>query len=367
MLREFLRICLPESHPEKFKFDDKWLVRAETRMMSGRDQIDILVTRTVPDSRFALIIENKVKGAGDQQKWLERYVQALMVEENFGISEIWVLYMPLSERWDHEPEGLDVLLPGHYNQITFDKHILEWLKCLLDNGSGISGGMHENLCHYRNLILHLIDKNKEKQMNTEIIHAIQEAERAPTWSDVKKLAEAAGELKACLESKIRGEVFLCVRDQLKSKAGIAAWIEPFESIDSEEQPPLQIKAIDQRFANDVSMYLRHPMAGLARVGLCVTLKEIGQEGANPVGLWIAIWQRPAQDDGELSLKSKLRPITEGLQPHPEHPWVWLEQRFDYDGFQANFAALVGEIVGKLRALHDGLTQICSTELGKPTT
>jgi len=204
---------------------DHWHVEVESA------HIDILLTRNCSDGKgkYALIIENKVNGAVDQEKQLQRYVDEVR-RRGFSNSETYVFYLPLTEGKDPtinskgsiEDQGVT------YSKVTFKDHILPWLSDVLRDESSwpqcMRTGMRDNLVHYHGLVRYLIETQKGRVMSAELLKKLQEASdsgtRLPTWNEAHNLIAAATELESCLRSVLRGKVLLGIQQRLKDQGFI---------------------------------------------------------------------------------------------------------------------------------------------------
>ena len=208
--------CLPSGH--HFPVDHC--------SVSQPDYIDLLIKRDRDDGKYAIIVENKVNWAKDQWKQLQGYVKSVM-RRDFTAEQIYVFYLPLTSAKSPDPDDINTiknLLRVKYNPITFDKHILTWLKVVLDNESecnwpqNMHKGMSENLSHYRNLIQYLVNEQKEHIMNQEILKTLEKARKPlPTLLQVESLASSVGELTECLKSVLRRKLLLKIYHTLKEQ------------------------------------------------------------------------------------------------------------------------------------------------------
>ena len=95
-----------------------------------KDRIDVLIR----DKNYAVIIENKIHGAADRDKQIERYIDKVK-NMRYPANQIYVLYL---SRWGGEKPGLNSLsdikrrnLGANYNEISFQQNILPWLENIL--------------------------------------------------------------------------------------------------------------------------------------------------------------------------------------------------------------------------------------------
>lgn len=216
LLRKFLDEFAESgcSFPDYLSSLDECIVHVEKKRM------DLSIRCDRPQAKFAVIIENKINGAVNQDRQLENYVER-MHEEGFAYSDIYVLYLPLDGSKLPEPSDLDAILRkgAQYRHVTYEHHILRWLDAVLgakaqsDWPSAMFLGMQDNLAHYRNLIRYLVKRRKQLAMKDAILQQLKLAESssdAPTLSEVKALAEATSMLQKCIEQVHRGKLLFNV-------------------------------------------------------------------------------------------------------------------------------------------------------------
>lgn len=94
----------------------------------NRDNIDGIIEK---ERDFAIIIENKIHWAVDQDKQIERYVNT-EIEKGIPSDHIWVIYLTSDGRKQAESYSLteDVLniLGDRYIELNYRNNILPWLK-----------------------------------------------------------------------------------------------------------------------------------------------------------------------------------------------------------------------------------------------
>ena len=94
----------------------------------NHDWIDCLIKK---DGKFAVIIENKIHYAADQEKQIERYVTTVE-NYNIPIENIWVVYLTRDGRKEVNSRSLtDEVkrkLENRFEQMNYRDHILPWLK-----------------------------------------------------------------------------------------------------------------------------------------------------------------------------------------------------------------------------------------------
>lgn len=180
--------------------------------------IDLLVTRERPDGKYAVIIENKVNGAVDQDEQLQRYYEQLR-RRGFGHEEIVVCYLTL--RGGSPSVGSEGNIGDRLRLRSFLEHIVPWLESALtdkeDWPSGMRAGMCDNLKHYRNLIKRMLNNERAMQMNEKIFEALQRADkedRLVSLEDIVVLKDSVLTLEACYRRLMQAKMFSAVRRRL---------------------------------------------------------------------------------------------------------------------------------------------------------
>lgn len=120
ILRSFLKL-IPDFNVESFGIDG-------SHIYFNRENIDGLIEK---EGEYAVIIENKIHWAVDQDKQIERYVET---EINHGIPKehIWVMY--LTRDGQKKVEGYSLtdktakLLESRFVEMDYRHHVLPWLK-----------------------------------------------------------------------------------------------------------------------------------------------------------------------------------------------------------------------------------------------
>jgi hypothetical protein len=224
-------------------------------VISEREFIDLRIERKCDDRRFAIILENKVNGAIDQDKQLQRYVEHLHRYHRFAYRNIYVFYLPLTGDKHPNPADRDWVIKSgaYYLQITFANEILRWLDSVLRDSDFRQN--HQDICegltHYRNLNR----KQKELEMNARILDQLKEAETRnslPTLADLDAISQSITSLRACVKQVLRGRLLLAIRDMLQQQ-GHDVWM-------CLEKDPLQQAAInspfDAAFGNSTNVCIR---------------------------------------------------------------------------------------------------------------
>lgn len=126
-------LTLIEKHcsivPRGFKCVDPYFANEEGR-------IDLLITDGTDSNKFAVIIENKVCGAGDQNKQIERYIE--QTETRVPLEQIIVVYLTLDGKKEvtnnsltaKAKQYLDITNDsnGRFVQLNYREHIISWIE-----------------------------------------------------------------------------------------------------------------------------------------------------------------------------------------------------------------------------------------------
>lgn len=146
-----------------------------------QERIDLWV-RDKDSTGYAIIFENKVKGAGDQPNQLARYIDKTR-KVGFPEKNIFVVYLPHD---DHEPEEYSWILDDknykkdfrtRYANLSFRTHILPWLKenilpnCIIKEELLISA-VKQYIDHLEGLFL-MRPSQKKMIMNNELLEKLE--------------------------------------------------------------------------------------------------------------------------------------------------------------------------------------------------
>ena len=120
IMKSFLKL-LPELDVDSLNID-------KSQVFFNRENIDGLIEK---EGEYAVIIENKIHWAVDQDKQIERYVDT---EINHGIPQdnIWVVYLTRDGQKKVEKYSLtkkaEKILGTRFVELDYRNHILPWLK-----------------------------------------------------------------------------------------------------------------------------------------------------------------------------------------------------------------------------------------------
>lgn len=98
---------------------------------SEKERIDLWIRDN--STKYAIILENKIKGAIDQDAQLARYIQSTR-QSGFKDDNIYVIYLPSDEHepadysWKYNNKDYKEFFKDRYVNLSFKSHILPWLK-----------------------------------------------------------------------------------------------------------------------------------------------------------------------------------------------------------------------------------------------
>ena len=97
--------------------------------------IDGLISFSAQGKRIAVIIENKIFDAPDQEGQIRRYITHMKEEESIALENVWVLYVTgtgtkeIDEcSYNPDEEGEATNIGRRFVTLTYSKDIIEWLK-----------------------------------------------------------------------------------------------------------------------------------------------------------------------------------------------------------------------------------------------
>ncbi|MGL5637748.1 MAG: PD-(D/E)XK nuclease family protein [Cetobacterium sp.] len=140
------------------KFDKDIYLEYETPK-NGR--IDILLKISSQNFKKAIIIENKID-AGDQEKQIERYVEA-MEKEGYTRDEITTIYLTLTGDVPSK-YSLGSISNEEVNNLSYKEHIISWLDQCIKEVAVVST-IRETLVQYKTLLEKLTNKGEKKMMD----------------------------------------------------------------------------------------------------------------------------------------------------------------------------------------------------------
>jgi len=183
--------------------------------------------------RFAVIIENKVNDAIDQNEQIKRYIELLERKELFGEDQIYVVYLTRDDNGkepseDSFPLAMKKRFDKRYRCISYEKEIRQWIsQC---QKIWVNELIRSVLIQYGNFLTSIFEPNKEKErvMIENIEKWCFEGE-----SSSKSLSEINFiiDQKKNAMSELQNQMDLFYRDSVIKKMEKAGFdVEPVESV-----------------------------------------------------------------------------------------------------------------------------------------
>jgi hypothetical protein len=182
--------------------------------------IDLLVEGfDSKNQKFAVIIENKINDAIDQDEQIQRYIQSLITKESFKEEQIYVIYLTRNDNAkepseDSFPSAMKERFVNRYHRISYEKEIRQWINNC--QKIWVNELIRSVLVQYGNYLTGLFESNKEKER--VMIYNIE------TWcfggeSYSKSLSEIDSLLKEKKDamSELQNQMDLFYRDSVVHK------------------------------------------------------------------------------------------------------------------------------------------------------
>ena len=194
---------------------------ASPKIDQEQERIDLWVRDKV--TGYAIIFENKVKGAVDQDAQLARYIDKTN-KQGFASEKTFVVYLPND---DHVPEEYAWILDGknykkdfntRYANLSFRTHILPWLKdnilpnCIIKEELLISA-VKQYIDHLEGLFL-MRPSQKKMIMNNELLKQIglrADLGLAQQYKDFEKILNQLNDVKKILTDYRQNEAELLMK------------------------------------------------------------------------------------------------------------------------------------------------------------
>jgi len=213
----------------KFVFFEKFLERIDFKLdtqspeiLVEKDRIDI----SILDKNYAIIIENKIHHAVDQERQIIRYIEKIKEYKRYEFNQIYVLYLT---RWGEKvpsenslPDDIKLALGERYKVISFRQEVLPWLEDVLLNcrqkDTDFVSGMQQYIDHLKG-IFNL--RTKFNFMNEEIKEFLEDQlslsdDLGKKSLTIEKKIEDLGSLMVHLQS-IREEITYDLRKEFLSR------------------------------------------------------------------------------------------------------------------------------------------------------
>ncbi len=129
--------------------------------VNDNGRIDILLKINSKSLKKAVVIENKID-AGDQDKQLERYVEA-MKKEGYSKDEITIVYLTLAGDTPSD-YSLGCIQDEEVIKLSYKEHIISWIeKCIKE--VAVVPSLRETLIQYKKLLEKLTGKGEKKMID----------------------------------------------------------------------------------------------------------------------------------------------------------------------------------------------------------
>lgn len=202
------------------------IVVKRPRITQEKARIDLWIR----DSQYAIIFENKIYNANDQEAQLARYIDRTRAE-NYEEEEIYVVYLSQTDQApDKQSWGrYQTSFADRYVNLSFRNHILPWLKGdVLPNVRQKDAYLQSALVQYIDYLEGLFAiRNINETMNMKLDQLISDQleldkckddkERVCLLADKIKDLQALGNQMEALKNSIRQNIFKAWRDEVKKK------------------------------------------------------------------------------------------------------------------------------------------------------
>lgn len=183
-----------------------------------KERIDLWVRDM--ESRYAIILENKIKGAVDQDAQLARYIDNT-IKQGFLEEKIFVIYLPSDGHepapysWVHEGKDYKKNFQYRYVNLSYKEHVLPWLKeivlpnCIIKEELLISA-IKQYVDHLEGLFF-MRPSQKKMIMNKELLNEMglrADLGFAEQYNDFEKVLNQLGEVRKILTDYRQNEVLL---------------------------------------------------------------------------------------------------------------------------------------------------------------
>lgn len=192
ILKSFLQL-LPEFNVDSFNID-------KSHVYFNRKNIDGLIEK---ESEYAVIIENKIHWARDQDKQIERYVET-EIKNGIPQDNIWVIYLTQDghkkvENYSLTKRAIEIL-GSRFVELNYRHHILPWLKeSILPNcrmkEEWLASAIKQYVDHLEGMFgTRNSQKSFNNMMQNKIAKSIGCTENMPVWDKYTKMAAYANTL-----------------------------------------------------------------------------------------------------------------------------------------------------------------------------
>lgn len=303
------------------------------------DRIDLWVQDKV--GGYAIIIENKVYDANDQDAQLARYIQKTR-DDGFMDENIYVVYMssinehsPTEQTWiDEKGNSLKEMFSNRYAHISFKEDILSWLKkSVLPNIRIKEDYMYTAISQYIDYLEGHFDKREiNKDMNMELNNYLEQnlgfAQITNDSEKLTKLSEKEQEIEKLLDY-VRSK-----KDEIQKGLITKQWNEPktksaFEDIIKNVASELQL---EEQFMSkeDSSFWIKLSQEDWV---LSIVFQKYAD---HRFFIYIGIPSEEYVDNKYIELGINLFKESTYSRNHP-YGWEWVEE------YDSQFEALLKDI------------------------
>ena len=193
LLKSFFEFCFKEILVHKIQ---------SPKFVAKFHHIEALVS----DVDYALIIENKIHGAHDQKRQIERYIDEVQ-KEGYRLEQIYVAYFT---RYGGEPNELSLSheyrqeLGKRYRSINYREHLIPWLEGILlaykMKYSIFTDGLRQYIDHLKGILrIRKESGTIEKSLKDFLLKKLR-LENKDYYTRVEKLRTKIEDVQLCLDS-----------------------------------------------------------------------------------------------------------------------------------------------------------------------
>lgn len=190
--------------------------------------IDLLVRLRFEGKYFAVIIENKVNYAVDQKQQIERYIKALVENNEYKEENIFVVYLTRCTSDDYPSEksiAFDrrekLIERGLFKKISYENEIREWIKCITDDCVKSYKSqdciLFSALIQYSAFLNNLFDYNKKDIAMDEEIDKWMDFRNDTSLAEKESSIEEKVSLLKDLDRKLKNYLCRSITSELRKK------------------------------------------------------------------------------------------------------------------------------------------------------
>lgn len=204
-------------------------ISSDIYINTENDDMDILIRykKENPINKYAIIIENKVKGADDRPQQLYRYVETVNKKYKYPYANISIVYLPLEPSKPEEQSYKDEngkndirnkLGKNQFYYLSFIIEIARLLEKVVSKNNSIDKYTKYSLIHY----LHLIKFMKEEQdmeskMQLRILQEIKELNSDRLTELENSFGDFMNNFQIAIPFKKRYDILKLVKNSINAK------------------------------------------------------------------------------------------------------------------------------------------------------